>query len=93
MPALSGNPGYARRWVECLHFSRAVAVSGDPLALRRSPLEVGNVIQKIGMFILVTFALIALIKEPQTISDFVNAISEGLRTIAQALGDLFDSVG
>lgn len=49
-------------------------------------------IQKIGMFILVTFALIALIKQPGTIGDFVIAISDALRAIGNALGDLFHSV-
>lgn len=49
-------------------------------------------IQKIGMFILVTFALIALIKQPQTIGSFVLAVSDALRTIAQALSDLFSSM-
>ena len=49
-------------------------------------------IQKIGMFILVTFALIALIKQPDTIGDFVTSISGALRAISNALGDLFKSV-
>ena len=67
---------------------------GLSLAVLRSGLgaEVGAMIQKIGMFILVTFALIALIKQPGTIGDFVVAISDALRAIGNALGDLFHSV-
>ena len=49
-------------------------------------------IQKIGMFILVTFALVGLIKQPDTIGAFVNSISVGLRSVAHALGELFNSV-
>lgn len=48
--------------------------------------------QKLGMFVLVTFALIALIKQPDTVGAFIEAISNALRTVAQGLGDLFNSV-
>jgi hypothetical protein len=49
-------------------------------------------VQKIGMFILVTFAIIALVKEPETVASFITAIGDALRTVIHALGDLFNSV-
>ena len=49
-------------------------------------------VNKIGMFILVTFALIALIKEPETVAAFIEAIGNLLRQIAQAIGEVFNSV-
>jgi hypothetical protein len=49
-------------------------------------------IQKIGMFVLVTFALIALIREPETIAAFVTSIGAALRTTISAIGELFQSV-
>ncbi|MDH4144929.1 MAG: hypothetical protein OEY23_07150 [Acidimicrobiia bacterium] len=49
-------------------------------------------IQKIGMFVLVTFSLIALIKQPDTVGAFVEAIGNALSVAATALGDLFSSV-
>jgi hypothetical protein len=49
-------------------------------------------VQKIGMFILVTFAVIALIKEPDTVAAFIEAIGAALRTLIHALSDLFNSV-
>jgi len=49
-------------------------------------------IQKIGMFILVTFALIALIKQPETVGAFIESIGMLLRQIAQAIADVFNSV-
>lgn len=49
-------------------------------------------VQKIGMFVLVTFAIIALIREPTTVASFVTAIGTGLEAIVNALGELFRSV-
>jgi hypothetical protein len=49
-------------------------------------------IQKIGMFVLVTFALIALIKQPETVGAFVEGIGVGVRAAFNAVGDLFDTV-
>ena len=49
-------------------------------------------VNKIGMFILVTFALIALIKQPETVGDFIEAIGNALQVAAQALGDMFNSI-
>ena len=50
-------------------------------------------VNRIGMFILVTFALIALIKQPDTVGNFIEAIGTALRTAAEALGDMLNSVG
>jgi hypothetical protein len=49
-------------------------------------------VQKIGMFVLVTFAIIALIREPDTVAAFVTSIGLALQTIVTALGQLFQSV-
>ena len=49
-------------------------------------------VNRIGMFILVTFALIALIKQPDTVGDFIEAIGNALRTASEGLGELFNSV-
>jgi hypothetical protein len=49
-------------------------------------------VQKIGMFVLVTFALIALITQPETVGQFVEAIGSALRAAAEALSEIFDSV-
>jgi hypothetical protein len=49
-------------------------------------------IQKIGMFVLVTFALIALIKQPDTVAAFVTSIGTALRSLMRALNELFNSV-
>jgi len=49
-------------------------------------------VQKIGMFILVTFAIIALIREPDTVASFINSIGAALQTVISALGQLFQSV-
>jgi hypothetical protein len=49
-------------------------------------------VQKIGMFILVTFALIALIKQPETVGAFIESIGNLLGQIAQAIADVFNSV-
>jgi hypothetical protein len=49
-------------------------------------------IQKIGMFILVTFALIALIKQPETVGAFIESIGLLLRQIAQAIANVFNSL-
>lgn len=49
-------------------------------------------VQKIGMFVLVTFALIALIREPETVAAFVTSIGAGLRVVINAIGELFRSV-
>jgi hypothetical protein len=57
-----------------------------------SPAEVQRMVQKIGMFILVTFALIALIKQPETVGAFIESIGNLLGQIAQAIADVFNSV-
>lgn len=49
-------------------------------------------VQKIGMFVLTTFAIIALIREPDTVAAFVTSIGAALQTIVAALGQLFQSV-
>ena len=49
-------------------------------------------VQKIGMFVLVTFALIALITQPETVGAFVESIGSALRAAAEALGELFNTV-
>ena len=55
--------------------------------------EVGaSMVQKIGMFVLVTFAIIALIREPDTVAAFVTTVGVALQTIVTALGQLFQSV-
>lgn len=53
---------------------------------------VNKVVQKIGMFVLVTFAIIALIREPETVAAFVTSIGAALQTIVNAIGQLFQSV-
>jgi hypothetical protein len=64
----------------------------DPGAAPR-PRRGQAMVNKIGMFILVTFALIALIKEPQTVANFIEAIGLALGRAADALGELLTSVG
>jgi hypothetical protein len=49
-------------------------------------------VQKIGMFVLVTFALIALIREPETVAAFVTSIGTALRVTVNAIGEMFRSV-
>lgn len=49
-------------------------------------------VQKIGMFVLVTFALIALIREPDTVAAFVTSIGAALRIAVNAIGEIFRSV-
>jgi hypothetical protein len=49
-------------------------------------------VQKIGIFILVTFALIALIREPETVASFITSIGAALQTVVSSLGQLFQSV-
>lgn len=49
-------------------------------------------VHKIGMFVLVTFAIIALIREPDTVAAFVTSIGVALQSIVNALGQLFQSV-
>lgn len=49
-------------------------------------------VHKIGMFILVTFAIIALIRQPTTVASFVTAIGATLQAIVDALSELFGSV-
>ncbi len=51
-----------------------------------------KMVQKIGMFVLVTFAIIALIREPETVAAFVTSIGAALQTIVNAIGQLFQSV-
>ena len=47
-------------------------------------------VQKIGVFILVTFAIIALVREPDAVAAFINAIGAALQTILATLAQLFD---
>ncbi len=49
-------------------------------------------VQKIGVFILVTFAIIALVREPDAVAAFINAIGSALQTILATLAQLFQSV-
>jgi hypothetical protein len=49
-------------------------------------------VQKIGMFVLVTFAIIALMREPDTVATFVTTVGTTLQTLVNALGQLFTSV-
>lgn len=48
--------------------------------------------QKIGMFVLVAFALIALIRQPETVASFVASIGLLLRSLVDAFANLFNSV-
>ena len=43
-------------------------------------------VQKIGMFVLVTFAIIALIREPETVAAFVTSIGSALGAIVSRAG-------
>ncbi|MEA3216742.1 MAG: hypothetical protein QOJ19_2898 [Acidimicrobiia bacterium] len=49
-------------------------------------------VQKIGMFVLVTFAVIALIKQPDTVAAFVTSVGTALRSLLNSLNELFNSV-
>ena len=49
-------------------------------------------VQKIGVVILVTFAIIALVREPDAVAAFINAIGAALQTILATLAQLFQSV-
>ena len=49
-------------------------------------------VQKIGMFVLVTFAIIALMRKPETVATFVTTVGSALQTVVSALGQLFNSV-
>jgi hypothetical protein len=49
-------------------------------------------VQKIGMFVLVTFAIIALVREPETVAAFVTTIGTVMETLLSTIGQLFQSV-